>query len=226
MTLRELLEKNNSDVVVNKIVKMRRSWFHDDLLIPSSKSKEIEGTKKEIQELLKLEKKGESKNDRSIAVVKRFDTNITETLDTIWKTYYDTYIIDTNKGAFYGIEDMDWVDIIDYPINEKSIQMYGTIPCLASILYYLSWYGYDYKTATENREKFFNELLETLKNIENGKEKTHELDFDELREELGLEEETEDEKKLRKENFQKMCEKNDEESRKVFGENYSRIFKN
>ena len=65
-----------------------------------------------------------------------------------------------------------------------------------------------------------------LENIENGKEKTHELDIDELREELGLEEETEDEKKLRKENFQKMCEKNDEENRKIFGENYSRIFKN
>ncbi len=226
MTLRELLEKNNNDVVVNEIVEMRRSWFQDDLLIPSSKRKEIEGTKKEIQELLKLERKNEQKNGRSIAVVKRFDTNITETLDTIWETYHDTYIIDTNENAFYGIEDMDWADVIDYSINEKSIQIYGIIPCLTSILYYLSWHGYDYKTATENREKFFNELLETLKNIENGKEKTYELDFDELREELGLEEETEDEKKLRKENFQKMCEKNEEENRKIFGEDYSRIFKN
>ena len=225
MTLRELLEKNNSDAVVNEIVKTRRSWFQDDLLMPSE-AREIEGTKKEIQELLKLERKTKTTNSRSIAVVKRFDAHTTETLDTVWETYYDTYVIDISKGAFYGIEDMDWVDIIDYPINEKSIQMYGIIPCLASILYYLSWYGYDYKTARENQEKFFNELLETLKNIENGKEKTHELDFDELREELGLEEETEDEKKLRKENFQKMCEKNDEESRKVFGENYSRIFKN
>ena len=189
MTLRELLEKNNNDAVVNEIVKMRRSWFQDDLLIPSSKSKEIEGTKKEIQELLKLERKNEQKNGRSIAVVKRFDTHITETLDTVWETYHDTYIIDTNENAFYGIEDMDWADVIDYPINEKSIQIYGIIPCLTSILYYLSWHGYDYKTATENREKFFNELLETLKNIENGKEKTHELDLeDELNDFIAKEE--------------------------------------
>lgn len=50
--------------------------------------------------------------------------------------------------------------------------------------------------------------------------------IDEIREELGLEKETENEKKLREENFQKMCEKNDKENKKIFGEDYSSIFKN
>ena len=121
---------------------------------------------------------------------------------------------------------MDWNDIIDYPINEKSIQIYGVVSCLAPILYDLSWYGYEYKTSTENREKFFEKLLKSVEELESGKQETYELDIDQLREELGLEKETEDEKKLREKNFQKMCEKNDKENRKIFGEDYSSIFKN
>ena len=53
MTLREALEKIYSDAIVKEIVKIRRSWFQDDLLL-LSESEEIEGTKKEVQELLKL----------------------------------------------------------------------------------------------------------------------------------------------------------------------------
>lgn len=158
--------------------------------------------------------------------MKRFDAHVTEKLTIVWKTYYDAYIVDFSEGTFYCIEDMDWNDIIDYPINEKCIQMYGTVSCLASILYYLSWYGYEYKTSTENREKFLKKLLESVKELESGKQETYELDFDEIREELGLEKETENEKKLRKENFQKMYEKNDKENKKIFGEDYSSIFKN
>lgn len=225
MILREALEKNNSDAIIDEIVKIRRSWFQDDLLIPSE-SKEIEGTKIEVQELLKLKKKNKSEKERSIAVVKRFDAHVTEKLNTVWKTYYDAYIVDVNESTFYGIEDMDWNDIIDYPINEKSIQMYGIVSCLASILYYLSWYGYEYKTSTENREKFLKKLLVSVKELESGKQETYELDIDKFREELGLEKERENEKKLRKENFQKMCEKNDKENKKIFGEDYSSIFKN
>ena len=225
MTLREALEKNYSDAIVKEIVKIRRSWFQDDLLL-LSESEEIEGTKKEVQELLKLKKKNKSEKGKSIAVVKRFDAHVMEQLNTVWKTYYDAYIVDVNEGTFYGIEDMDWNDIIDYPINEKSIQIYGTVSCLASILYCLSWYGYEYKTSNENREKFFEKLLKSVEELESGKQETYELDIDQLREELGLEKETEDEKKLREENFQEMCEKNDKENRKIFGEDYSSIFKN
>ena len=225
MTLREVLEKNYSDAIIKKIVKIRRSWFQDDLLIPSE-LKEIECTKVEVQELVKLKKKDKSEGGKSIAVVKRFYAHVTENLTIVWKTYYDAYIVDVNEETFYGIEDMDWNDIIDYPINEKSIQIYGTVPCLASILYCLSWYGYEYKTSTENREKFFEMLLKSVEELESGKQETYELDIDHLREEIGLEKETEDEKKLREENFQKTCEKNDKENRKIFGEDYSSMFKN
>lgn len=41
VTLREALEKNYSDAIVKEIVKIRRSWFQDDLLL-LSESEEIE----------------------------------------------------------------------------------------------------------------------------------------------------------------------------------------
>ena len=55
--IKRSFKKNYSDAIAKKIVKIRRSWFQDDLLI-SSELKEIECTKIEVQELLKLKKKG------------------------------------------------------------------------------------------------------------------------------------------------------------------------
>lgn len=47
----------------------------------------------------------------------------------------------------------DWKDILGYQMSEVTMKLYPKEEIIAAIIYELTWFGYDYETSCENRNK-------------------------------------------------------------------------
>lgn len=79
---------------------------------------------------------------------------------------YDCSALYPNDNNLYGIEEIDWKVLIDSEIEEKSVSKYGLSSVISSILFRMTWHGYDYTTVKRNQEMFWEKLEDIDDEIE------------------------------------------------------------
>lgn len=156
MKLRELLRHNDISHTVNYFCHLFSNYHTKEEMETKYTEENIRRIMtKMIDELVNLPSK---ESDLSlIAVVKYMDFN-----DDEFFYDYDDFVMKKGSNEFYGIEEIDWAEIIDVEVNDKSIEKYGITNVVNPILWSLSWNGYDYSTNTKNCKKFLEELDEAV----------------------------------------------------------------
>ena len=189
--LRQINNKNDIGSIANMIceVFLSRSFEKYDIKKVNTE------TEKQIKSLLRLPK---SKPDyEPIVVVKALEFEPTAKFGSIeFYTTYDCFLLNKNitDKNHYSLADSDWATIIDTPILDNSIHLYGLIDVLSTILNELSWFGSDYQTSKKNIDKFHKQIELSLKEVEENQETAVPYDSDEFRKRLGLEPKSEEQK--------------------------------
>lgn len=151
MTFRELLKMHDNLKDKEYFVFVFSQYLRKD-----KKKKNMQLALKLVDGLFK-ELLGFEKASTSLTIgVKRHLDDLEE--DTI-QYYYDVYVIEANDPVHYAMDLIDWKELIDAPIDDKSILKYGTERTLVEILWEITFDGYDYQTVCKNQKKF----LESLK---------------------------------------------------------------
>lgn len=125
----------------------------------------------------------------------------------------DVTLLEDDKE--YSIMASDWKDILGYNIEQESLEIYGAETCLYSILYEMTWFGWDYETFNKEVNRFSEELDEAK---ESGFENSISLDelYDDK--ELQLERPSKEEMKTIEEEFKKITEFNNTYLKNMFPE--------
>ena len=109
------------------------------------------------------------------------DEEILPVLDKDFHLFNDDGEVRINHYGF----DMDRMSVIaGYKVADSSIELLGKEICAAYILSSMFFFGFMREDREKNLEKFFEDLEESVKEIERGEVVSHELIFEELEEEL------------------------------------------
>ena len=105
-------------------------------------------------------------------------------METLVDRYDDSWRDGEVRINHYGF-DMDRMSVIaGYKVADSSIELLGKEICAAYILSSMFFFGFMREDREKNLEKFFEDLEESVKEIERGEVVSHELIFEELEEEL------------------------------------------
>ena len=124
---------------------------------------------------------GIKKQDLKTKEIFSFDPDITVDEDT----YSNEYI------QSYGLEFMDWSEVLAMEVGQGSIDKYGMNECAEAIYREMTFCGMFYDEQRMTSEKEIEDLLEVISSIE--EEETAPFSQEELLEALGLENMTEEE---------------------------------
>lgn len=162
MKLREHLKNIDINHSVNYFYNLfSNSYLQKEMKNNYSKENIRNMLTKMIEELINLPAK--ESNLSMIAVVKYMDFD-----DDKFYYDFDAFVKESGIDEHYGIEEIDWAEIIDIDVYDKSIEKYGLMNVINPILWSLSWHGFDYSTNNKNRENFFEDLREAEKEVKNG----------------------------------------------------------
>lgn len=175
MTLRELLKlvNNQSDIeyIVSFFVMHLNGSSSDHVLRQINDDKAYQRMSSMIDELLSLDTKA---NDKRLCTERSID----DFYDKGEECYFDSYIMEKDDDSHYSLDFIDWREVIDSEIDEHSLLKYGYLDVVTSILWELSFLGFDLKTV----EKGLNELADTI-DEEDQNEPKHSIEelFEELK---------------------------------------------
>lgn len=131
-----------------------------------------------ISELLALPMK--PSGDKKIVVYKAMDYD-----DNGFFYLFNSHLSYYNQDEPYDYSSKDWKEVIDVEIAEGSIQKYGLTNIIPPIIYELTWHGFDYVTAENERKKFWKKMDDSM--IEFNKQKEHSYKtMEEVRKDLGI----------------------------------------
>lgn len=116
-----------------------------------------------------------------------------------------------NNNDHYAIEFMDWKQILNFSISNKSLKIYGKDACIAIILYSMTEYGFTYNDVRKNQRDMHEKITRSLEEIESGKTYT----LDDVREHFNLEEPTPEEQRIREKERKEIIEFNQEKMNEV-----------
>lgn len=216
MTLLELLNKIIEENKTGDLLKeIHERYFSPHAITPTNYEKTRKAIGMEIDCLLNMKHVyGPSKYE--IRVVKILEHDGDE------ETYsFDVFAIETNtesNSEHYGIELMDWEDIVNSQVNSKSILRYGIISCVAAILYNLSFFGFDYTEATKRQKETLEELEREMESLENVTDVTQYHTMDDIYKEFDLENPSEEKQKKWQEEWKSELEFYESECYKLFRE--------
>lgn len=150
MTLRELM------IIYNTQEKMEYIMF--EFLKKFSRKDKIDSynitkIQRLFQELLSFEKN----NRKEIIYVERYKDDIGDTI----QYYYDVYFREETSKESYALDFMDWKEVIDFNIDEKSLWKYGEETVLIEILWEITFDGFDYETVKKRSEELMRRICET-----------------------------------------------------------------
>lgn len=113
----------------------------------------------------------------------------------LYHNSYDCFVLENNDTKnHYGLIDIDWKELIEVPIKNTCITRYGLVSVVGSILYNMSWYGFNYEACKKGQANFEKKLSEILEETESADSHVHK-NFDDIYKVLGLPAKTKEEKK-------------------------------
>lgn len=175
MTLRELLKlvNNQSDIeyIVSFFAMHLNDSSSDHVLRQIKDDKAYQRMSSMIDELLSLDVKG---NDKILCTERIID----DFYGKGEEYYFESYMMQKNDDTHYSLDFIDWREVIDSKIDEYSLFKYGYLDVATSILWELSFLGFDLKTV----EKGLKELADTI-DEEDQNEPKHSIEelFEELK---------------------------------------------
>ena len=136
--------------------------------------------------LKKLELK-ENKQYKILSLIEYFDDLEEDIEMKIW----DISMFSHEDDTIYSLSFIDWDEVMEYDICEKSLNDYGVATITAHLLYELSFWGFDKQSVTVKKE----ELAKRHEEIENGTDEL--ISIDEFFAELGyVDTQTDEEKEV------------------------------
>lgn len=214
MTLLELLNKIIEDKQAGALFReIYANYYLTCSITPTNYEKVKKAIGIEIDCLMHMDSiYGPSKYE--IRVVKMLMHN-----DNVENYGFDVFLIEPNREQTcerYGVEFMDWEEVANSPVNPKSVLRYGIIPCVAAILYNLSFFGFDYTDATKRRDETMKEITQELDALENVSDYSKYHTMDDLYEELNVEKPSK--------NDQAKWEQQWKEEKEFYSSEYSKLF--
>ena len=174
MTLRELLKLVNNKEDIEYIVSFFAMHLNDSssdhVLRQIKDDKAYKKMSSMIDELLSLDIKV---NKKRLCTERSID----DFYDKGEEYYFDSYMMEKDADSHYSLDFIDWREVIDSKIDEHSLFKYGYLDVATSILWELSFLGFNLKTV----EKELKELADTI-DEEDQNEPKHSLEelFEEL----------------------------------------------
>lgn len=200
MNLRELLKRSlNDKETMAEVI----SLFTQNLDLKKETKNIASALARMIEELINLPINNESKP--KIYVVKQYDYLNEMDED------YDTFCIYEGDILHYGYYETDWKYLIDAEVFQKSIEKYGAGKVVYSILFELSWYGYEYEKVKKRQDEFIRHIEELETKAQTDDEKVY-MNLESLKSELNVEM-TEEEEKAFDENLKECKRLNEKEIR-------------
>lgn len=111
----------------------------------------------------------------------KYKLDIFKTCHTYEDIKESPYLFDT-----YTFMYEDWKKVLGYMICDHSLDTTNNDEAAALIIHEMTWSGFDYETAEKNRKKFFNQIAESEKQIENGETVSLDECFDELEKDCNI----------------------------------------
>lgn len=143
MTLRELLKlvnnKEDIEYIISFFAMILDDANNDHVLRHIKDDKAYKRMSSMIDELLSLDVKG---NDKILCTERIID----DFYGKGEEYYFESYMIQKNDDAHYSLDFIDWREVIDSKIDERSIFKHGYLDVASSILWELSFIGYDLKS--------------------------------------------------------------------------------